>query len=186
MKMSRCKSIQSKVLQQTQSCQFVKTSFSLLRLSWLFPESVTSFNHGFPESRTQQWFPHTVQEKKLSHLQMATEQTGSSTHWQCAPSFTSRFNVSMWRGGFSTNRNKLLGSSAQVTWQRQGKCAFLSCLLLHCDSVASFCTADLTMSLGFLRHIWSPDTFQTLITEHSLHYRLRIIPIFHLENVVRR
>lgn len=143
---------------QPQSSQFVRTPFSLLWLPWSFPMPVTSFKRGFPESRTEQGLPHSVQEKTQASFRWwqksfaEPKETGSLTHLQFAPPFAAILSVCMW-GGFSADPTKLPGCSAQVIWQDM-------------ENVPPGLSAALQLH-GIFHCIWSPDTLQTLITEPS-------------------
>lgn len=166
MKMSRFKSIQSKVPQQTQSSQFVKTSFSLLQLSWLFAESVTSFNHGFPESRKQQWFPHRVQEKKSKSF---SDGNRTDRILYSLAVCTLQLDSMCPRGEASSPwiETSFLGPLPRWYGKDKENVPFWT---VFCCTVALWLPSAHLISLclcGFLYHIWSPDIFQTLLTEHS-------------------
>lgn len=145
---------------QPQSSQFVRTSFSLLWVPWSFPVPVTSFKHAFLKAEQSRGFLTGFRKKpsasdsdrnpllnpnRQDPLLICSLHHPLQLYWVRA---------CVW-GGFLSVDPRLLGCSAQVIWRdMENAPPRLSAVLqLH----------------GIFHCIWSPATFQTVITEPSHH-----------------
>lgn len=132
------------------------------RLSWKQNRAGASSQGSEKKPQTSfRWWQKSSVEPKL---------TGTIIHLHFAPFFTVTTGVCLW-WRFSVGPTKLLGCSAQARWQ-------------DIENVSPGLSAVLQLH-GIFHSIWPPERPPILDFSSLSQYRLRITPVFQLENVRR-